>query len=260
MGSFSGSGTGIGAFVSTDDEAGVIVFSVQGSSNIRNWITNLNFGFNSCSDLTSDCEAHTGFADAWGEIREGVTDAVHAALEQNPDYSVIATGHSLGGAVATIGAAYLRESEGVAVDIYSYGAPRVGNDVFANFVTDQPGAEYRITHGRDPVSRLPPIIFGYRHHSPEYWLNGGDSDTIDYGVDDVRVCDGIANISCNGGTLGLDVNAHAYYLRDISACNPKGKPSSTATVSAQRVSMSDEELEEQVNEWVEQDIAYVNGN
>lgn len=250
--SVEGPGSGLGAVVAVDNARNLIVVSVRGSSNIRNWITNIQFNWRDCPNLTGGCRVHSGFADAWSEISGTVLNAVHSARASNPGYRVVATGHSLGGAVATLAAAYLRAHEGVPVDIYTYGAPRTGNDAFANFVTGQPGAEFRLTHGSDPVSRLPPILFGYRHTSPEYWLNGGGSTRTDYGTGDVRVCNGIANVSCNGGTLGLDVLAHGYFLANVAACNPKFKP------TVRQADISDEELEERLNNWVREDIQWVN--
>ncbi len=95
---------------------------------------------------------------------------------------MVATGHSLGGAVATLAAAYLRAA-GNAVDLYTYGSPRVGNDAFANFVSAQAGLEIRVTHLDDPVPRLPPLLFSYRHTSPEYWLYDGGATTTNYECD-----------------------------------------------------------------------------
>lgn len=46
-------------------------------------------------------------------------DAVTKARAENPTYQVIATGHSLGGALATIAAGVLRDS-GVATDLVSH--------------------------------------------------------------------------------------------------------------------------------------------
>lgn len=247
--SLFGDSSGIAGFVSVDHDAQVIVFSVRGSSNIRNWITNAQFLWADC-DLTRECKLHTGFFNAWREMANGAIGAVRDSLDAHPDYAVVATGHSLGGAVAAIGAAYMR-AEGIPVDVYTYGAPRAGNDYFANFATGQPGSDFRITHGSDPVSRLPPITLGYRHTTPEYWFNGGNSDFVDYGADDIDVCDGISSVRCNGGTFGLDITAHLYILSDVSACNPKGKP------ARRQGGMSDEEIEEMVNEWVQEDIDYV---
>ena len=250
----SGLWTGIAGYVAVDTVRKEVVFSARGSTNIRNWIANVNFGFTDL-DLADGAKAHSGFNQAWGEMSSGVTDAINQALADNPGFKVVATGHSLGGAVATLGAANLRAG-GLAVDLYTYGSPRAGNDVLADFITNQDGPEYRVTHIDDPVPRLPPIFTGYRHTSPEYWLSVDEAGGDDYPVADIRVCEGNANVDCNGGTFGLNIAAHLSYFGDISGCNPILGRKKLASTDG--VDISDDDLETQVNEWVQKDIDFVN--
>jgi hypothetical protein len=162
---------------------------------------------------------HLGFQTAWDEVSSTITSALAAATAAYPSYKVIATGHSLGAAVATIGVATLRAEEGFDIDIWTYGSPRAGNAAFAEFVSNQTsGVEIRVTHFDDPVPRLPPLLLGYRHTSPEYWLSDGNATTVNYTVSDIKVCTGIANVSCNAGTTGLDASAHDYYFQKITGC------------------------------------------
>lgn len=210
--------TGIGGFVAVDAAHRQIILSFRGSNNIRNFITDVVFDFTD-SDLASGAEVHDGFSDAWDEVADATTAALNQALAANPSFKIISTGHSLGAAVATLAAANLR-AQGYAIDLYTYGSPRVGNDVFVNFVNSQPGGEFRVTHTDDPVPRLPPIIFDYRHITPEYWLSTGDDTTDSYTVSEIEVCTGIANVDCNAGTSGLDITAHRNYLEPISGCAP----------------------------------------
>ncbi|KAM0433965.1 hypothetical protein ACHAPT_003909 [Fusarium lateritium] len=259
--SFIGTSTGIGGYVSVDTSRKEIVLSVRGSSNIRNWLTNVDFGQSDCN-FVRRCSVHTGFRNAWDEIAKRARDAVAKARAQNPSFKVIATGHSLGGAVATLGGADLR-SKGTPVDIYTFGAPRLGNAELSAFISNQAGGEYRVTHGRDPVPRLPPIVFGYRHTSPEYWLAGGASTKTNYGVNDIRVCEGPANLACNGGTLGLDIVAHLRYLQNTDSCTAggiswkRGGKSKRAEPPKRKEGMSDEELERKLNDYVSMDKEYV---
>ncbi|KAF4983036.1 hypothetical protein FZEAL_1461 [Fusarium zealandicum] len=257
--SFVGPKTGIGGYVSTDSTRKEIVISFRGSTNIRNWLTNVNFDQVACS-LVAGCRVHDGFQDAWAEVASRATAAVTAARNANPSFRVIATGHSLGGAVATLAAANLRAA-GVPIDIFTFGAPRLGNAALSTFISNQAGGEYRVTHGRDPVPRLPPLVFGYRHTSPEYWLSGGDSNKIDYALGDVRVCEGAANLFCNGGTLGLDIASHLRYFQDTSACTGSGvswKRERDVRLVRRQATMSDEELEKKLNAYVEMDKDFVN--
>ncbi|GKT58485.1 lipase [Colletotrichum tofieldiae] len=249
VGTFSGLATGLQGFVATDPVKKNIIIAIRGSSNVRNWITNILFAFDDC-DFVDDCKIHTGFANAWDEVKNALLTSVKSAKAANPSYTIIATGHSLGGAIATIAAANLRR-DGYPVDLYTYGSPRVGNDAFVNFVTVQAGAEYRITHIDDPVPRLPPILFGYRHTSPEYWLSTGNATTIDYTIADIKVCEGDANTKCNGGTFGLNVDAHKYYFRRTGACNTDG-----FEFREREEEISDEDLAARLTAWVEQDIEF----
>ncbi|GKT84567.1 lipase [Colletotrichum tofieldiae] len=234
VGTFSGLATGLQGFVATDPVKKNIIIAIRGSSNVRNWITNILFAFDDC-DFVDDCKIHTGFANAWDEVKNALLTSVKSAKAANPSYTIIATGHSLGGAIATIAAANLRR-DGYPVDLYTYGSPRVGNDAFVNFVTVQAGAEYRITHIDDP---------------PEYWLSTGNATTIDYTIADIKVCEGDANTKCNGGTFGLNVDAHKYYFRRTGACNTDG-----FEFREREEEISDEDLAARLTAWVEQDIEF----
>ncbi|KAI1084118.1 alpha/beta-hydrolase [Whalleya microplaca] len=257
---FSGDLTDAEGFVSSDDTNKVIVVSIKGSQSIRNWITDFVFLQVPC-DLVTGCLVHTGFFTAWNEIAEGVLAGLATARAAHPDYPIVFTGHSLGGAVSTLGAAYARKEGYSNVDVYSYGSPRVGNKAFAAFVTDQAGAEFRVTHLDDPVPRLPPVIINYRHTSPEYWLSTGEASTTSYAVADIQVCQGYANLNCNGGTLGLDTSAHSSYFERIGACSSSGiewKRTVTSDMATSEPNdVSDDELEAKLNDWVEQDRAFV---
>ncbi|KAK5630848.1 hypothetical protein RRF57_006563 [Xylaria bambusicola] len=261
---FSGKATDIQGFVSTDTRNQVIVLSVRGSHSIRNWITDFEFLQKDCSSLTSGCKVHYGFAKAWDEISGPALAAVKAAKGANPGYRVVFTGHSLGAAVSSLGAAYARKS-GLAVDIINYGSPRVGNVAFANFVSGQPGVEWRVTHLDDPVPRLPPIVFDYAHTTPEYWLEGGNAFKTDYTVNEIKVCEGVRSLGCNAVTLGLDIFSHLYYLSPIAGCSPieivfKSKRQEEEDYlwwqgTSPATDVDDDQLEAQLNAWVQQDIS-----
>ena len=249
----SGDDTGIAGYLAVDEVRSEIVLAVRGSSNIKNWISNFEFNFVD-SSLTTGAEVHDGFNSAWGEMSEGVATTLAAALETYPGFKIVATGHSLGGAVAMLGGGYLR-NDGYTVDIYTFGAPRIGNGVVSDYISAQDGPEFRITHLDDPVPRLPPIIFGYRHTSPEYWLSKSESTGEDYPIEEIEVCEGNRNVDCNAGTFGLNVGAHALYFGPISECSNDA----SAAAAALKAAEDDADLEERLNGWVQEDIDYVNG-
>ena len=196
----------------------LIVVALRGTISIVNYIDDILFLYTSC-DLVVGCKVHLGFWDNWLASKATILSAVETATVSYPNYTLIITGHSLGGAVATIAAAYLREN-GYPCDLYTYGSPRVGNGIFADFVSAQSGVTARITHLNDVVPRLPPLLTGYRHTSPEYWLSDGTDTTNNYNISDIVICLGDKNTNCNAGEGGFDTTAHDHYFENITACAP----------------------------------------
>jgi predicted lipase len=105
-------GTG---FVAVDHSKQLIVLAFRGSKSVGNWLANANVvqkPFPACAL----CTVHSGFSDTWTLVKPRVVSALTAAVQQWPNYRIIATGHSLGGAVATLAAGDLRKS-GYNVDL-----------------------------------------------------------------------------------------------------------------------------------------------
>lgn len=100
----SGIETDILGFVAVDIPAREIILSVRGSSSLTNWLTDVLWAREPTA-LCEGCWAHHGFLRAYSEIAPAATAAVASAAALFPGYRVTATGHSLGGAVATLLAA-----------------------------------------------------------------------------------------------------------------------------------------------------------
>ena len=79
------------------------------------------------------------------------------------------TGHSLGGAIATIcaGRCKLSAIRSNPRALFTYGAPRVGNKRYVNYVKLE---FYRWVNNNDIVPRVPPVWLGYRHSGQELYL------------------------------------------------------------------------------------------
>lgn len=118
------------------------------------------------------------------------------------------------------------------------------------------------------MPRLPPIVLGYFHTSPEYWLAAGPATNTDYDVSDIEICTGYANTSCNAGTTGFDADAHLYYFQSTGCSSNDGgidlrkKDEITVVGQAHKWAradgsdMTDEELAEKLTNYTYQDIAY----
>ncbi|ETS81015.1 hypothetical protein PFICI_06017 [Pestalotiopsis fici W106-1] len=217
---FTGATTDIAAYLSVNSYRKELVVGVRGSYNIRNWLADLRFLQASCP-YGAMCRVHRGFWQAFQDITDdSFYEALRESIHNYPDYNVTVTGHSLGGAVALLLGSYIREEfESVNVDIYTYGAPRVGNVVFMNYLRNQPGKEYRITHFDDQVPRLPPASYlGYAHSTPEYWLRDGPANRLIYTPEEVIECTGYVNMDCSGSGYWPGVISHLYYFVKMTEC------------------------------------------
>ena len=114
---------------------------------------------------------HQGFL---GEL-EKLWDAIHADLETyTGEIPVYATGHSLGGAMATIAGMRQRFQA-----VVTFGEPRVGIDIESEFRSD---SHHRYVNGDDPVTKVPPEWppFGFRHHGECIALSDPDGPNALY--------------------------------------------------------------------------------
>jgi hypothetical protein len=99
---------------------------------------------------------HRGFLDAFAQV-SGRLDAI--LRMKRPDQQLWLTGHSLGGALATLAAAHIDSTS--IQGLYTYGCPRVGD---AKFAAALPGGTYcRFVHRDDWVTTVPPELLGYVH-------------------------------------------------------------------------------------------------
>ncbi|KYK57105.1 hypothetical protein DCS_04112 [Drechmeria coniospora] len=207
----------INGYVAIDRSKKEIVLSVRGSWSASNWWGDLKIGWEICP-YAKFCTLHEGFWESWTEIRFGVTEVIVNLLylPEYTGYRVVGSGHSLGAAVVTIASVEFQFRENITMDVYSYGSPRIGNEVFANFASSLPGKIYRITQGADMVPRIPKRKIGYMHTSPEYWIKNGTK--VDPGLEDFYKCTGIANDDCNGHTSGVNIGMHQTYFGNIDGC------------------------------------------
>jgi len=121
----------------------------------------------------ADVSVHTGFLNSWNAVADSVVSIVKNQLSTHSKYAIVSSGHSLGGALASLAAISLKGNfPNSAVRMYTYGQPRTGNDNYAFWINDQLGDQvFRSTHTNDGVPTIIPILLGYRHHGIEYWQN-----------------------------------------------------------------------------------------
>ncbi|KAK0640348.1 Mono- and diacylglycerol lipase [Lasiodiplodia hormozganensis] len=209
--------TDVTGYVAVDTTNSLIVVSFRGSGSVRNYLTDFNFPTIPAPEICTGCLAFSGFWISWTEARTGVLAAVKEAVAAHPSFQIVSVGHSLGGAVAVFAAAELRNSN-YSVSLYTFGQPRIGGSKISDYITNQ-GDNYRITHKKDPVPKLPPVVLGYVHVSPEYYLTGANDEEVT--IDGIEgPLEGSVNLKGNTGNLGVDFDAHGWYFGNISICRP----------------------------------------
>jgi hypothetical protein len=131
-------------------------------------------------DSQSGAAVHDGFFEAWCSVRPRIFAAVDdamgcgaraRALGRSADgetWDVCVTGHSLGGALATLCAAELAGSvrtgrrPNVRVSMTNFGSPRVGNSQFVEQYNQLVPDSIRIVNSSDAIPTVPALL-GYRH-------------------------------------------------------------------------------------------------
>jgi len=200
--------------------------------------------------LTPIIPWHTGgkvmpyFNTAFSSLRSAVSDQITKLRRDFPSYKIYVTGHSLGGAMASLAALTLKSQFGISVTLYTFGQPRVGDYVFAkNFDKNIPDA-WRVVHNLDPVPHLPPCQKTYNngvfvcnpcpglvndyHHGTEVWYNSEENDYVvcNQGWPKDEVYAGCSNGAFNDQWIddcivnaGNCLNDHTYF--GIPSCNSR---------------------------------------
>ncbi|KAI8897178.1 Alpha/Beta hydrolase protein [Globomyces pollinis-pini] len=185
-------------YVGYNHKLKIVIASFRGSSNVQNWLNNIQVWISSVDDwgvvtpalledgnklVPSKAKVHAGFEKGYLSIRTEIQRCVQSLAVKYPTYKIIFTGHSLGGALATMAAADFVENFGVSygdrISLYTYGQPRVGNREWAEYVQKLPFASrmYRIQHRRDIVVQFPAQVMKYVHSGHQYTLSEDNKTT-----------------------------------------------------------------------------------
>lgn len=182
-------------------------------------------------DIRTDIQAaQTPFANAfgpegwgvmhagWAEGFEVVRAQVQQALAQVTNRPLWITGHSLGGALALVAAAFLAGQPAPRIaGVYTFGQPRVGDpDFCARYDAILGGITFRCVNDRDPVPHLPPRELGvpaaavvgggpapvhYRHAGQFRWLRPDGGLSSDQETWEAGESDALARAQTLGGAL-----------------------------------------------------------
>jgi triacylglycerol lipase len=161
---------GVKAYIETDDAKKIQWVVVRGTSNLDN--VKLDVDYNKVVDGRLQIPLHKGFADTAMQVY------AFAKPLLKPGYEVRVTGHSLGGAAATILLMLFKE-DGVKIgQAMTFGQPKVTNRAGVEKYRGLP--LLRFVNDKDPVPLLPPLDIStvldegpYKHFGPEVVLKDG---------------------------------------------------------------------------------------
>ncbi|XP_076882944.1 uncharacterized protein LOC143531556 isoform X2 [Bidens hawaiensis] len=137
-------------------------------------------------DFKEEVQVHSGFLSAYDSVRTRILSLIKTATgyqeedadQQVSEWHVFVTGHSLGGALATLLALELTSSQlakrgAISVTMYNFGSPRVGNKKFAEVYNQRVKDSWRIVNHRDIIPSVPRLM-GYCHVAQPIYLTAGD--------------------------------------------------------------------------------------
>ncbi|MBD2067499.1 lipase family protein [Leptolyngbya sp. FACHB-671] len=147
-----------------------VIIAFRGSQEIQDWRTNARTRFEkfaiatSMEPLDEDTtppigQVHRGFQAAWRSVEEGVLKQLEIwGAGRKSNFPIFITGHSLGGALATVAASSLvKRGRKNIQGVYTFGQPRVGDLVFVNEIGRAlKGKVFRFVNNNDIVPRVPP--------------------------------------------------------------------------------------------------------
>lgn len=136
---------GIGAY------KGQAFIAIKGTASLYDALTDLNTGVKTCH---TGSPVHQGFYYAFDSILKDLSTFIST---QQKISTVHCIGHSLGGAIATLAADWIKVSSSSSVKLYTFGSPRTGLSMFAQKCSSRLSVEniYRVYHKTDPVPMVP---------------------------------------------------------------------------------------------------------
>jgi hypothetical protein len=137
-------------FVASDDRC--VLVSFRGSSQLGNWLSNLDMA----REKVAYGAVHRGFLGEFNDARPALMNLLDEVGAS--DKAVWATGHSLGGALATLMAGELHgrlDLQG----LYTFGQPRGVNRRARDFLNGAYGSRFfRFVNDDDVVPKVPPLL------------------------------------------------------------------------------------------------------
>ena len=192
----------------------MLVIAFRGTESFRDVISDLNIDLVPLhlKNITRTPSVHKGFYDQFNSIKAKLTLDINKYMNDTTikEPKIIVTGHSLGGALATIAACKYSYDYEFPIKCVTFGSPRVGNSLFVEYFNNKVDLSLRYVNDNDPIP-LVPLPIRFRHVDVCQWLY---EDAIKKEASPWRWCRFLRNICCcccMGSLPWKDHNCEEYY-------------------------------------------------
>lgn len=202
-----------------------ITAAFRGTDEPADWLDNLNVAAMDGPIGRVHSGFQRGLMEIWPEMKSAIRKARQEVGKALPLWI---TGHSLGGAMATLAAAELIQADDPFYGLYTFGSPRAGDREFARtFNIEAIKRTFRFQNNNDIVTRVPARVMGYSHIGSFIYITEGKKLTLDAGfwfqfLDQVS---GAVNALAEKGFDGVEDHAVDGYISailDYGDTLPKG--------------------------------------
>ncbi|KAJ2502411.1 hypothetical protein GGH96_001074 [Coemansia sp. RSA 1972] len=167
-------------YIARNPDKKLIIVAFRGSAETGDWVESFMANPVQWPSTISGSIVVRGFLEGYLVSSEDVLQNTADLAAKYPDHNIVAVGHSLGGArasmfVADLSINYPRLVS--RVQLYTYGQAKVGNDVFADYMDNLNAPMYRVVNKGDIAPHLP-LVGNMVHFGTEIWLTANGQSTV----------------------------------------------------------------------------------
>jgi len=171
-------------YLLSNDQDIVLVFQGTNGGDFQSFTQDLSPNMLSADRVCLSCFFNTAFLTSHQQQSTVLTAAIKEAMHKHPKAHIFIVGHSAGAAYAVLMAYDLVMGNVISspdsdLTVYTFGAPRVGNKVWATAYNLAVTHSYRVTNAADGIAHLPPRGVSPYFHEGQlvYCATTGDKST-----------------------------------------------------------------------------------